>query len=438
MIQLDSSTSPAPSGGTGDMSVFCQKAQGHPRPTSLAIGERHVEGIWERMATTPTPMVPTADRSHTSSRIAALDWARGWMLVASVGVNSAIISIPLLAHAPWASVMPIDVIFPLFVTLAGCGMAFAFRRHVQPAGVLRRAFVLVVLGLGYNALVDFTFTFGELRFTGVLQLYAVVIVVIALLHLVTRSWQGWAVLTALLALGHTLMLSIYARACPATLLTPECNPSGPLDAAVFGVGHIYQSGAAGHDPEGLIAISGALVSAAAGAAMGHLILSARHRQAASTRRLPVVTVPLAGLIVGFVALAVLVTFGADLIAGGPVPAMKRLWTAPFALGIAALGGTLLWLGQLALPGGQRGDARAVRAWTPIIALGRNSLLVYFGSHLLMSLLRRPIGDGPSVTDVFASLFPSGMTAQLAWTLAWVGLWVAVSLVLHRRGWYVKP
>lgn len=390
------------------------------------------------MTTTPHETATSSTRDAPTSRIAALDWARGWMLVASVGVNSAIISIPLLAHAPWASIMPIDLIFPLFVTLAGCGMAFAFRSRVLPGTVVRRALVLAALGLLYNALVDFTFTLGELRFTGVLQLYAVVIVVIALLHLVTRTWKGWAALTVVLATAHTLMVSLYARICPATLLTPECNPSGPLDTAVFGAAHIYVGGAAGHDPEGLIAIAGALVSAAAGATLGHLLLSFRTAQASSRRRLPIATAPILALVGAFVVLALVLWVGADLVAGGPVPAMKRLWTAPFALGIAAIAGVLLWLGQVALPGNQRSQERAHRAWTPIIALGRNSLLVYFGSHLLMSLLSRPIGTGPSVTDYVVSLFPSAVLAQALWTIAWLAFWVALALFLHRRGWYVKP
>ena len=371
-------------------------------------------------------------------RIDALDWARGWMLVASLGVNSAIISIPLLDHAPWASVMPIDLIFPLFVTLAGCGMAFAFHRRVEPWGVLRRALVLVALGLGYNAVADATVSFSELRFTGVLQLYAGVIVLMALLHIVTRSWRGWALLTVLLAVVHTAMLSVFARSCVATLLTPECNPSGPLDSLIFGASHIYRNGFAGHDPEGIIAISGALVSTAAGATLGHLILRFRRDEAASSTRVPITTVPIALAIAALLGLASVLWLGPDLLIGGPVPPMKRLWTAPFALSIAAIAALLLWLGQIALPSGGLRTERHSRMWMPWVALGRNSLLVYFGSHLLMLLLNRPLPGGPSVTAAFVSLFPSDALAQLGWTALWLAFWIALAIVLHRRGWYVKP
>ncbi|MBH0130549.1 heparan-alpha-glucosaminide N-acetyltransferase domain-containing protein [Salinibacterium sp. NK8237] len=390
------------------------------------------------MANERESAVTTAPAPAAKVRIDALDWARGWMLVASLGVNSAIISIPLLGHASWASVMPIDLIFPLFVTLAGCGMAFAFHRRVEPWGVVRRALVLLALGLGYNAVVDATTSLSELRFTGVLQLYAVVIMVMAVLHLVTRSWRGWAVLTILLAVAHTALLSLFARSCVATLLTPECNPSGPLDSLLFGASHIYTNGVAGHDPEGIIAIMGALVSTAAGATLGHLILHFRTSEATSSTRIPITTVPIALAITALLGLAAALWLGSDLLAGGPVPPMKRLWTAPFALSIAAIAALLLWLGQLALPSSKFRTERQSRVWMPWVALGRNSLLAYFGSHLLMALLNRPLSNGTSITGAFASMFPSALLAQLVWTTVWVGLWVVLAVVLHRRGWYVKP
>ncbi|MBH0007916.1 heparan-alpha-glucosaminide N-acetyltransferase domain-containing protein [Salinibacterium sp. SWN1162] len=410
--------------------------------------ERESASTAPTAAATPAAATPAAAASATGApaasapaakgRIDALDWARGWMLVASLGVNSAIISIPLLGHASWASVMPIDLIFPLFVTLAGCGMAFAFHRRVEPWGVVRRALVLLALGLAYNAVVDATTSLTELRFTGVLQLYAVVIIVMALLHLVTRSWRGWALLTILLAVAHTALLSIFARACVATLLTPECNPSGPLDSLLFGASHIYTNGVAGHDPEGIIAIFGALVSTAAGATLGHLILHFRRSEASSSTRLPITTVPIVLAIAALVGFALVLWLGSDLLAGGPVPPMKRLWTAPFALSIAALAAVLLWLGQIALPSSGFRTERQSRFWMPWVALGRNSLLAYFGSHLLMALLRRPLPGGVSIADHFAQLFPSAMLAQVVWTTLWLAAWVLLAIVLHRRGWYVKP
>lgn len=369
------------------------------------------------------------------SRIAALDWARGWMLVASVGVNSAFLSFAPLQHHPWAGIRPIDLIFPLFVTLAGCGTAFAFRRRVQFGGVLRRSLVLIALGLVYNALTTWTFDISQLRIPGVLQLYGVIVIVMALLHLVTRSWRGWLVITTLIAIAHSAVLSIFGLNCAADLLTRECNPSGPLDAAVFGAAHIYQSGLAGHDPEGLLAIFGALVSASAGATIGHLLLQTRREHVDWTRRLPAFSTPLLVTVGVFVALAFVCLVVPDLLGGAPVPAMKRLWTAPFALAVAALAAALLWLGELAMPA--KGRPRD-HLWNPIISLGRNSLLVYFGSHLAMALLARPLGDGPSILELITSRLGPPLVAQVVWSAVWLVAWVALAIVLNRFKIYVKP
>lgn len=376
-------------------------------------------------------------KPRLSNRIDALDWARGWMLIASVGINSLALPIALRAHAEWASITPIDLIFPLFVTLSGCGLAFAYRRQVPPLIVARRTILLLLLGLGYNAIVEATTSFDELRFFGVLQLYAAVTLIVALLHLVTRRWQGWAIITALLAVAHTALLSWFAAGCPAQLLTPQCNPSGLIDLAIVGQSHLYLGGAAGHDPEGVIAIMGALISASAGATVGHLILRYRGEAAAATTRLPITTVPIMLVIAAFVVGALTVGLVPDLLGGGPVPAMKRLWTAPFALGIAAIAATLLWLGQWAMPSGLLRKPQHAKRWEPIVALGRNSLLVYFGSHIVMSLLARPRGDSLSLLRTAFEYFPSPAIGQVVWSLAWIAGWIILAVILHRRRWYVK-
>lgn len=380
--------------------------------------------------------VPATGTAPSATRVAALDWARGWMLVASVGVNSAFLPFTALRHAPWTGVTPIDFIFPLFVTLAGCGTAFAFRRRIRFLGVLRRCMVLFLLGLVYNVLTTWNFDLGQLRIFGVLQLYAVVVMVMALLHLVTRSWRGWLAVTALFALAHSALISMSALACPADLVTPACNPSGPIDSLLVGASHTYQLGLAGHDPEGIIAIFGALISASAGASLGHLILDVRNRPRPTGRRLPAGTGEFVVVLVVFGVVAIAVAVLPDLLGGGPVPMMKRLWTAPFALPIAAIAAALLWLGLLLVPAGR--SARTERRWTPIIALGRNSLLVYFGSHLAMSLVSRPIGDGASLLEVVTAPLGGGTVAQAIWTLVWLAGWIALAMVLHRHRIYLKP
>lgn len=331
----------------------------------------------------------TTTRTRPSTRIVALDWLRGIMLVASVTINSMVLAPASVHHSPWDGVNLEDVIFPIFVTLSGCGLAFALSRRTDWLRFGRRVLVLVLLGLGYNWVVDGTQSLADLRLTGVLQLYAAVVLLAALGHQVTRSWRGWLAWTAFYALTYSALLMWWSTRCPDTTLTRECNPSGVVDGAVFGT-HMYAGGLLGHDPEGLVAVFGSMVSVAAGATVGHLLLSIHRRGADVPARRYVGPLVLLGL--GFLAAAWLLPRIADLL-GTDLPTMKRLWTPPFALAIAggvAVAMAVAHVVTRALESRPVLDP-AFLYW--LVALGRNSLLVYFGSHVLSSLLRR-YPDGP--------------------------------------------
>lgn len=375
----------------------------------------------------------------TRKRLAALDWARGCMLVLSVTVNSLLFMPAWFDHSPWDGVHPIDLVFPLFVTLSGCGLAFAMSRGVRFLPLLRRVVVLAVLGLAYNAVMSWSIDPATWRFTGVLQLYALIVPGVALLHLVTWSARGWAALTAAFAIAHSALLLISGSECRFGILTRECNPSGPIDATVFGTSHTYAQGALGHDPEGLVVLLGAMVSASAGATVGHLMRALAARRSAESKAAPVWDDirPMALHGAFFVLLAWFLVYVYALPFGAQLPVMKRMWTAPFALGIAAIAILLLIAGYLVndrkpqTPFGRR-------ASFPLIAMGRNSLLVYFGSHVLTRVLDQPFGSGGlSIAQRFVMHLPSPLLAQLLWTGALLGGWVLLAMLLHRRKIYLR-
>ncbi|GAA1926507.1 hypothetical protein GCM10009775_18380 [Microbacterium aoyamense] len=383
------------------------------------------------------PEAPPAKPSrHNTFRIASLDWARGWMLIASVSVNSLLLTPSWFGHAPWEGVNPIDVIFPVFVTLSGCGLAFAMARTVKVGPLLRRVAVLFALGLVYNAIVEWSLDVFTWRVTGVLQLYAVLVALIGLLHLVTKTWRGWAIITVLLAFVHTTILTVFATRCTAGILTKECNPSGALDSLVFGA-HMYAGGIAGHDPEGIVAILGAMISASAGATLGHLMLATRRRSLATGRGPEVAIVPMLAACVSFVALAALTFLTLPILLGVELPIMKRLWTAPFALGIAAITGVVLLIGHLLLDRAHPWRPIEVASY-PLLALGRNSLLVYFGSHILTSLLHHPGPSGVPLSHSIAEAIPFPGPPQLVWTILLLVFWTGLAMILHRHRIYVRP
>ncbi|MCS5713217.1 heparan-alpha-glucosaminide N-acetyltransferase domain-containing protein [Herbiconiux sp. CPCC 205716] len=433
----------------------------------------------------PALAEPPAARRGPRPRFASLDLVRGLMLVATVLLGSLLAAPEWVDHAVWASVHPADVLFPVFVTLSGCGLAFALRRGVRFGVLLRRTLVLLAAGLLYSAVVSWSWDVATWRVTGVLQIYAAVVVVLGLLHLVTRSWWGWAVVTALFAVADTVLLSGWAERCVGGVLTRECNPSGAIDTLVFSAAHIYQHGGAGHDPEGLVAVLGALVSASAGVTVGHLLLAARRtpreRPPGATAARPsgvtaarpsgvtaarpsdvtaapasgvaverpagvfverpagvtAAVIPLVAVAAAFLAAAVALTWAPTLIGAQPVPMMKRLWTSPFALTLASATTIALLLGHLLVD--RPATGRVLRGVTyPLLALGRNSLLVYFGSHVLMSVLNRPLPDGPSPGQIIASTVAVAGHVQLSYTAVLLLFWVLLTSLLHRHRLYLRP
>ena len=192
---------------------------------------------------------------------------------------------------------------------------------------------------------------------------------------------------------------------------------------MLGVAHIYAQGARGHDPEGLAAALGALVTISVGTTAGHLALRYRGTWRAPAR------IAVWGTTVIVLALA----------ATTLLPAMKRLWTTPFALGVAGLGVVVLAVGIAVM------DLPSAKAWErvrdpinwPLVALGRNSLLVYFGSHLVLHLLHDHGGE-TSWADQLATRVDWIVNERVGFVVVMVLAWVAVTAVLHRRRIYLRP
>lgn len=357
-------------------------------------------------------------------RVASLDVVRGLMLIASVGVNSIVHPTGQSEHHPWDGVHLIDLIFPVFVTLTGAGIAFANVRGISnPPRLVRRVVVLTAAGFAYGGLTSASWDPATTRVFGILQLYAVVILLVCLAHIWVRTTAGWIALVLVLAGALTVLHTGFMVHCGGTV-TPECNPSLSIDLQEAWLAHTYHQGALGHDPEGLVSMAGATLQACVGALFGHVILNARSApdRVQVVRRLGT-AVALGLLVVAGLSLALPVLLGAE-----PLPVMKRLWTPPFAVLTGVGTGVALLVAFLLLDHGDSEQrARRLRPLEPLLALGRNSLLVYFGSHVLNALFRQ-WGWLPRLTGTpLEHLFP--FVAVVAWT--------ALAVVLNRHRLYLR-
>ena len=369
------------------------------------------------------PVQPDPSPAAPARRLRGLDVLRGlvvgWLLVVVYTPTSG-----LRGHAAWFGWDHSDVFFPMFVLVAGMGLAAQTRRGVRWGRLLRRFVTLIALGLLVNAWLGAGPDLSQLRYTGVLQRIALAglagaVVVVAL----RRRWWAVGVAALVVALGWGLVLRAAAADCPGGLPTPEgCGTFYEVEVALFGAAHTYGAGAQTHDPEGLVSTLGALATFLAGYAAAALLLDLRDRSAwlRSAALLGV-----AGVWAAAFPLLLLLQ-----------PVAKRLWTPSFLAVHAAVGIAVLALAVLVFDSSRPAWLTRLLdavSW-PVVGLGRNALVLWIGVFVLGKVLQStPAGpDGvPLATYLFEQRDPTGFFLVTA------GGWLALASAMHAARWYVR-
>lgn len=289
--------------------------------------------------------------------------------------------------------------------------------------ILRRGAVLIGLGL-FMAGFPF-FNPARWRIPGVLFRLGLCAAVTAWLWraLATTGARQDAA-RALLAAAACLMAywALIAGVAPpggaAGDLSPEGNLGAWLDRAVFGT-HLWR---ARWDPEGLIGTLPAVGTTLFGVAAGAWLRAHRPYCVAPT----------------------LVWAGVAAILGGQLwdavfPINKSLWTSSYALFAAGTAAVLLGLLTRRLDDGRSSPA-VDRISEPLVALGRNALLLFVVSGLVAkTLMLWKVEGGVSAQQwiyqhAFAPLAAPRVTS-LAYALANLVALYALLAWWHRRRWY---
>jgi predicted acyltransferase len=322
------------------------------------------------------PALRTAPRA-AEGRIVSIDALRGFDMFWIMGADRFFTSVLELSDAPWATSLKAqlehttwhgftfyDLIFPLFLFLAGVSIPLAVERRRGRGDsvgrlvrhILIRTVTLFFFGLLVNHLLDLNF--ARMRWPGVLQRIALCYCA-ASLAVVFLSRRAQAVLAVVLLVGYWLILLVVpVPGVGAGVLTQEGNLAGYLDRLIIpGRFCCYPFG----DNEGLLSTVPAIVTTLFGVMVSYYLRSPRPagRKAAGLAAAGVVSLALA-------------------LAWNPwFPINKILWTSSYVL--LAGGWSLLLLAAFywAI------DVQGWRRWAfPFVVIGMNPITIYVAQALL--------------------------------------------------------
>ncbi|WP_116108212.1 acyltransferase family protein [Lewinella sp. IMCC34191] len=352
-------------------------------------------------------------------RVISVDLLRGLTIAAMILVNNpgdwGNVYAPFL-HAPWHGYTPTDLIFPFFLFLVGCSIAFAYRNR-QPdwdtyRKILVRSAKLIALGLFLGAFLiypPFVKAWSEIRFPGVLQRIGLVFLIAAPLALHLRS-AALITLSVLLLLGYWVLMGFVP--VEGVLPTYERDPYNwamYVDKMVLG-SHTYKED---YDPEGLLSTIPSVVTCLIGVVTGRLLIGPRVDK--------VKRMLLAG--------TVLLVLGHAW--GYVFPINKALWTSSFVL---VTGG---WALVLLAAIYYTTDVRH-KVWGRVfIYAGANALILYFFSSFFAKIFGSiAVGDtslhGYLYQQVFVHDFLPAKLSSLLYASVLVLFYLAVGVVLYRK------
>jgi len=373
-----------------------------------------------------TPAPPEALPSATQAtqplpvpRLVSLDALRGFDMFWIVGGREAVVALLTLtgldgaravvehhtAHAPWHGFRAWDLVFPLFLFLAGMSTAFSFAlRRERGAGrselalhALRRGLTLVLLGAIYNGLLSFDL--AAQRWASVLGRIGLAWMVAAWLCLWLAP-RGRALAVLLILVGYWAALT--------WLPVPGIGPGDLAQGRSFAdwfdqrflPGRLHVGD---HDPEGLFSTLPAVATALLGMLAGDWLRRADLRAWTRVRGL--------------------VAAGALLLAAGHLadlvfPINKRLWTSSFVLVCAGWSALLVAVFHVVFD--------VLRPGRALVALG--TCLGVLGAHALLAYMLARFVDFPALARFALGRALERRLLHEAWlpVLGLATLWLTVA------------
>ena len=283
-----------------------------------------------------------------------------WLKISQSGVARGLAR--QLEHVEWAGFHFEDLIFPMFVFIAGVSLAFSLGRMIEREGrsgaaarIARRAALMYLFGIFYYG--GLGTPFHEIRLLGVLQRIALAYLFAGLIFCFVGV-RGRVAACAGLLLGYwALMTFVPVPGVGAGHFEPGQNLANWVDKQYLPL----RKWDGDYDPEGLLSTLPAIASCLLGVLAGGLL-----KGGLDDRR------KVLYLVVGGVA-CVLVGWLWNL----QFPVIKKLWTSSFVLVAAGYSSMLLALFYLVV------DVWKYRTWAqPFVWIGMNPITIYMIHNLV--------------------------------------------------------
>jgi predicted acyltransferase len=318
--------------------------------------------------------------NKTPKRLYSLDALRGFdmfWIMGGEGIFIALASLtgwPVLKwwaeqldHVPWHGFHFYDMIFPLFLFIAGISFPFSLAKRMEKneakkliyKHIIFRGLILVFLGILYNNAVRFNL--GELRYGSVLGRIGLAWMFAALIFMNTKLNARIIWFSALL-IGYWLLLLLFpAHDLGSTdIFSREGNLTSYIDRLIM-PGKLYLGN---HDPEGILSTIPAIGTALLGMFTGEFLLSNYLKDKPLRRVLYMVLAAVALMIIGKLW---------DII----FPINKNLWTSSFVCWVGGLSLLLFAVFHLII------DIWNFRKWAFFfVVIGMNPITIYLTERIV--------------------------------------------------------
>ncbi|HWV68492.1 DUF5009 domain-containing protein [Chitinophaga sp.] len=270
-----------------------------------------------------------------------------------------------LEHPAWNGFHFYDLIFPLFLFMAGVSTPYSVGREIEKGKsrsqlllrVIKRGLILVLLGIIYNNGLQIQ-PVSQIRFGSVLGRIGLAYMFANIIYLYTKERAQMIWFAAILVTYWLLLKFASAPGFPAGDLTMEGNFASYLDRCIL-PGKLYLGI---HDPEGFTSTFPAISTAMLGILTGNLL---RNSTMAPVRKVGVMA------LTGVIFLVLAQVWNLDF------PINKNLWTSSFVLHVGGISLLLLALFYYVI------DIAGYRKWAFFFrVIGMNSILIYISGHFI--------------------------------------------------------